>query len=67
MIEVGSFIGMAAMTQSEITIKNVSFDNLGIIPAQFAEWESGSSSGAMTSIFLGKTIMRSKVSLTDRL
>ena len=36
MIEVGSFIGMAAMTQSEITIKNVSFDNLGIIPAQFA-------------------------------
>ena len=36
MIEVGSFIGMAAMTQSEITIKNVSFDNLGIIPSQFA-------------------------------
>ncbi len=36
MIEVGSFIGMAAMTQSELTIKNVSFDNLGIIPAQFA-------------------------------
>ncbi len=36
MIEVGSFIGMAAMTQSEITIKNVSFENLGIIPSQFA-------------------------------
>ena len=36
MIEVGSFIGMAAMTQSELTIKNVSYDNLGIIPAQFA-------------------------------
>ncbi len=36
MIEVGSFIGMAAMTGSELTIKNVSFDNLGIIPAQFA-------------------------------
>ncbi len=36
MIEVGSFIGMAAMTQSEITIKNVSYENLGIIPAQFA-------------------------------
>lgn len=35
MIEVGSFIGMAAMTQSEITIKNVSYENLGIIPAQF--------------------------------
>ncbi|MFI3293049.1 MAG: UDP-N-acetylglucosamine 1-carboxyvinyltransferase [Rikenellaceae bacterium] len=36
MIEVGSFIGMAAMTNSEITIKDVSFDNLGIIPSQFA-------------------------------
>lgn len=36
MIEVGSFIGLAAMTQSEITIKNVSFENLGIIPDQFA-------------------------------
>lgn len=35
MIEIGSFIGMAAMTASEITIKNVSFDNLGIIPQQF--------------------------------
>lgn len=35
MIEVGSFIGMAAMTQSEITIKDVSFGNLGIIPESF--------------------------------
>lgn len=35
MIEVGSFIGMAAMTESEITIKNVSYDNLGIIPDSF--------------------------------
>lgn len=35
MIEVGSFIGMAAMTQSEITIKDVSFGNLGIIPDSF--------------------------------
>ena len=35
MIEVGSFIGMAAMTGSEITIKNVSYDNLGIIPTMF--------------------------------
>ena len=37
MIEVGSFIGMAAMTQSELTIKNVSYRNLGIIPSQFAK------------------------------
>ena len=35
MIEVGSFIGMAAMTQSELTIKDVSFENLGIIPDSF--------------------------------
>ena len=35
MIEVGSFIGMAAMTKSEVTIKNVSYDNLGIIPESF--------------------------------
>lgn len=35
MIEVGSFIGMAAITRSALTIKNVSYDDLGIIPAQF--------------------------------
>ena len=35
MIEVGSFIGMAAMTRSEVTIKNVSYENLGIIPESF--------------------------------
>jgi UDP-N-acetylglucosamine 1-carboxyvinyltransferase len=35
MIEVGSFIGMAAMTGSEMTIKNVRFDKLGIIPNSF--------------------------------
>lgn len=41
MIEVGSFIGLAAMTQSEITIKDVSFENLGIIPDQFARMGIG--------------------------
>ena len=35
MIEVGSFIGLAAMTGSELTIKNVSYPNLGIIPNSF--------------------------------
>ena len=35
MIEVGSFIGMAAMTGSELTIKDVSWENLGIIPDSF--------------------------------
>lgn len=35
MIEVGSFIGLAAMTGSELTIKNVHYDELGIIPESF--------------------------------
>ncbi len=35
MIEVGSFIGMAAITGSELTIKNVSYNDLGIIPDTF--------------------------------
>ena len=35
MIEVGSFIGMAAMTRSTVTIKDVSWENLGIIPESF--------------------------------
>jgi len=35
MIEVGSFIGMAALNRSSITIKNVSYENLGIIPDSF--------------------------------
>jgi len=35
MIEVGSFIGMAALTCSSITIKDTSYENLGIIPEQF--------------------------------
>ena len=36
MIEIGSFIGLAAMTKSEITIKDVSYDNLGCIPKVFS-------------------------------
>ena len=35
MIEIGSFIGLAAMTQSEITIKNVAYNKLGMIPNIF--------------------------------
>lgn len=35
MIEIGSFIGLAAMTQSEITIRDVRYDELGIIPDVF--------------------------------
>lgn len=37
MIEIGSFIGLAAMTQSEITIKDVGFEHLGMIPSVFAK------------------------------
>ncbi|MFA5713202.1 MAG: UDP-N-acetylglucosamine 1-carboxyvinyltransferase [Bacteroidales bacterium] len=35
MIEIGSFIGMAAMTAGEITIKDVEYHQLGMIPSQF--------------------------------
>ena len=35
MIEIGSFIGLAAMTRSEITIKDTGYDNLGVIPEVF--------------------------------
>ena len=35
MIEIGSWVGLAAMTRSEITIKNVSWENLGLIPETF--------------------------------
>ena len=35
MIEIGSFIGMAAMTGSHITLKNVSYNDLGIMPDSF--------------------------------
>jgi UDP-N-acetylglucosamine 1-carboxyvinyltransferase len=37
MIEVGSFIGLAAMTQSDITIKNAGINHLGIIPEKFKQ------------------------------
>ena len=37
MIEVGSFIGLAAMTQSEITIKNAGIEHLGVIPERFQQ------------------------------
>ena len=37
MIEVGSFIGLAAMTQSELTIKNAGIQHLGIIPDKFKQ------------------------------
>jgi UDP-N-acetylglucosamine 1-carboxyvinyltransferase len=35
MVEIGSWIGLAAMTKSELTIKNVSWENLGLIPTTF--------------------------------
>ncbi|MFW2475536.1 MAG: UDP-N-acetylglucosamine 1-carboxyvinyltransferase [Sediminibacterium sp.] len=37
MIEIGSFIGLAAMTQSELTIKNAGVSHLGIIPEKFSQ------------------------------
>ena len=37
MIEVGSFIGLAAMTQSDIVIKGAGIEHLGIIPEKFKQ------------------------------
>ena len=37
MVEIGSWIGLAAMTKSEITIQNVSWDDLGQIPNVFSK------------------------------
>jgi UDP-N-acetylglucosamine 1-carboxyvinyltransferase len=37
MIEIGSFIGLAAMTQSDITIKNAGLEHLGVIPERFQQ------------------------------
>ncbi|MBD0297605.1 MAG: UDP-N-acetylglucosamine 1-carboxyvinyltransferase, partial [Flavisolibacter sp.] len=37
MIEIGSFIGLAAMTQSDVVIKNVSHEYLGVIPEKFEQ------------------------------
>jgi UDP-N-acetylglucosamine 1-carboxyvinyltransferase len=37
MIEIGSFIGLAAMTQSDITIRNVGLEHLGVIPERFRQ------------------------------
>ena len=57
MIEVGSFIGMAAMTRSELTIRNVSLENLGIIPDSFV-WALWSKNGATIYIYPIKNIIR---------
>ena len=67
MIEVGSFIGMAAMNRSELTIKDVSFENLGIIPRSSPAWASVSNSGATTSTSPSRTITASTRSSTARL
>ena len=58
MIEVGSFIGMAAMTKSELTIKNVSHENLGIIPTVSGVWASKWNNGAMIFMCLPRILIR---------
>ena len=59
MIEVGSFIGLAAMTQSDITIKNAGIESLGVIPERFQQ--AGNKNGIlreMIFIFLRRNCMR---------
>ena len=62
MIEIGSFIGMTAMTQGEITIKDVSYDDLGVIPNVFRKMGIALSVKETTFIFRSK--MNMKLSLT---
>jgi UDP-N-acetylglucosamine 1-carboxyvinyltransferase len=60
MIEVGSFIGLAAMTQSDITIKNAGIEHLGIIPERFQQLGIQMNFVAMIFIFLHRNFMRYK-------
>lgn len=66
MIEVGSFIGMAAMNQSELTIRNVSFENWASSRRSSPAWASVSSSMTMTSISRSRNITASTPSSTGR-
>ena len=63
MIEVGSFIGLAAMTQSDITIKNAGIEHLGIIPEKFQQLGIEMNFMVMIFIFLHRKFMRFKHSL----
>lgn len=72
MIEVGSFIGMAAMTRSELTIKNVSYENLGIIPDSFRrlgikmeQWEDDIYVPAQETYQIGSFIDGSIMTIAD--
>ena len=67
MIEVGSFIGMAAMTRSDLTIKNVAYDQLGIIPASFQRLGIDMEQMEMTSGSLPRNIMPLRHLLTEPL
>ena len=55
MIEIGSWIGMAAMTQSELTIKDVSWKDLGQIPDVLENWEFNWKKGEAISTSLNKS------------
>ncbi len=62
MIEIGSFIGLAAMTQSDITIKNAGLEHLGLIPSKFtASWVYRWNSAAMIFISPARIFMKFKI------
>ena len=65
MIEVGSFIGLAAMTRSELTIRNVS-SRTWHHPASSPAWASASNSTATTSTFPNRSTTASRTSWTAR-
>lgn len=61
MIEIGSWIGVAVMTKSELTIKNVSWDNLGQIPTVFRKLGINFEKEEMIYIYLNKIAMKFKI------
>jgi UDP-N-acetylglucosamine 1-carboxyvinyltransferase len=67
MIEIGSWIGLAAMTKSELTIKNVSWDNLGQIPFVFSKLGINIEKRMMIFLFLDmKMVMKFRIILMDQ-
>ena len=64
MVEIGSWIGLAAMTKSEITIKNVNWNQLGIIPDTFRKLGIQLREAGKTFTFLHRNTIRYKSLLT---
>jgi UDP-N-acetylglucosamine enolpyruvyl transferase len=65
MVEIGSWIGLAAMTKSEITIKNVNWNQLGVIPNTFRKLGIQLEQSGDDILFLLRNIIKFRNLLTD--